>query len=339
MPTPNSNPSATALKVAIVGSGPMARRHAAAVARAASSARVVAFADPDERARAAFLEECPGATPYPSLTALLAANSIDVVHVCTPPSTHEDLAIEALEAGCHVYVEKPFAETADGAKRVLELAARRACSVCAGHQLLFEAPARRAAELLPALGAVVHLESYFAFRPVRTGAGGRKPLRDDLQLLDVLPHPERRVAQKLRAQPHQQRRHRRVVGIGERRPLAALPVERLVAEELEPRRDQALRHREGDRRREDGALHARDVTSCRRVHPLHGRPRFSGTPVERLHGRPGTSRTLVQPLHGRYGISRMLLQPLHERSGISKTLVWPLHGRSGISRTSVRSLH
>ncbi len=189
MTTPNSNPSATALKVAIVGSGPMARRHAAAVARAASSARVVAFADPDERARATFLEECPGATPYPSLTALLAANSIDVVHVCTPPSTHEDLAIEALEAGCHVYVEKPFAETADGAKRVLELAARRARSVCAGHQLLFEAPARRAAELLPALGAVVHLESYFAFRPVRTGAGGRKPLRDDLQLLDVLPHP------------------------------------------------------------------------------------------------------------------------------------------------------
>src|SRR4029453_3646269 len=51
------------------------------------------------------------------------------------------------------------------------------------------APARKALALLPCLGAIHHVESYFAFRPVRTGAGGSQPLRADLQLLDLLPHP------------------------------------------------------------------------------------------------------------------------------------------------------
>jgi predicted dehydrogenase len=152
MPAPNSNSNSRELQIAIVGSGPMARRHAAAVPRAAVGARVVAFADPDERAREEFLEPCPDANPYPTLTALLAGESIDVVHICTPPATHEALAAEALEAGCHTYVEKPFTETTDGAKRILELATCRQRSVCAGHQLLFEAPTRRAMELLPALG-------------------------------------------------------------------------------------------------------------------------------------------------------------------------------------------
>jgi len=189
MSTPTSHPPAPGLKIAIAGSGPMAVRHAAAVPRAAAGARVVAFADPDARAQEAFQQACPEAKAYSSLTELLESESIDAVHICTPPATHEKLAIEALEAGCHIYVEKPFAETLAGARRVLDLAERLGKTVCAGHQLLFEAPARRAAELLPALGEVVHIESYFSFRPVRTGAGGRKPLRLDLQLLDVLPHP------------------------------------------------------------------------------------------------------------------------------------------------------
>ena len=44
-------------------------------------------------------------------------------------------------------------------------------------------------ELLPALGTISHIESYFSFRPVRRTPDGRVPLRPDLQLLDILPHP------------------------------------------------------------------------------------------------------------------------------------------------------
>jgi len=42
---------------------------------------------------------------------------------------------------------------------------------------------------LPAVGQLTHVESYFSFRAVKHDPSGRAPLRDDLQLLDILPHP------------------------------------------------------------------------------------------------------------------------------------------------------
>jgi predicted dehydrogenase/nucleoside-diphosphate-sugar epimerase len=172
-----------------VGAGKMAQHHARAVARCRVSARVVAFADPSPAAGAGMRAAAPDATAHPSLHRLLAEHRVDVVHVCTPPETHEALAQAALEAGCHVYVEKPFVSTVDAAERLLALASSRKLQLCAGHQLLFEAPAREALELLPALGRLAHVESYFSFRTVRRSPDGRTPLRADLQLLDILPHP------------------------------------------------------------------------------------------------------------------------------------------------------
>lgn len=176
------------LRVVIVGAGKMARHHAAAVGASEVSATVVAVADPSRDARDAMLQVVPDARSFASLTEALGAVSADVVHVCTPPRTHEALALTAIDAGCHVYVEKPFAADEAEARRILEAADARGVRVCPGHQLLFERPAREAWELLPALGGLQHVESYFAFRPVR-GRGGQAPVREEEQLLDVLPHP------------------------------------------------------------------------------------------------------------------------------------------------------
>jgi predicted dehydrogenase/nucleoside-diphosphate-sugar epimerase len=177
------------LRVALVGGGKMAQHHARAVAAAGVPAEVVAVTDPSPAAREAMAAVVPDARGYATLGELLHAERPDVVHVCTPPGSHEELAMQALEGGCHVYVEKPFVPTATAAERILAAAEERGLLVCAGHQLLFEAPARRALELLPALGTLTHVESYFSFRTVRRSADGRTPLRADLQLLDILPHP------------------------------------------------------------------------------------------------------------------------------------------------------
>jgi len=177
------------LRVGLVGAGKMAMNHARAVERAGGLATVVAVADPSEAARNRLLSFAPGAVGFNSLGEMLARSALDVVHVCTPPATHRALAVQALESGAHVYVEKPFAESAQEAAEVLDLAAARGLRVCAGHQLLFEPPTRVALELLPALGRLAHVESYFSFRTVRRSSGGRAPLRPDLQLLDILPHP------------------------------------------------------------------------------------------------------------------------------------------------------
>lgn len=166
----------------------MARSHLDAIRRLDRSS-VCAIVDPSAAARESLAAADPAIRTFTSIGELLRAMPVDVVHICTPPETHADLALEAIEEGCHAYVEKPFTSSVRQARAVLDLAARRGRLVCSGHQLLFERPARLAAELLPALGRVVDVESYFAFRPVRRAPGGRVPLRADLQLLDVLPHP------------------------------------------------------------------------------------------------------------------------------------------------------
>ncbi|HEU4565089.1 MAG TPA: Gfo/Idh/MocA family oxidoreductase [Gemmatimonadaceae bacterium] len=177
------------LRVAIVGAGKMGQHHARAVARAGGTGRVVAIVDPAPAAREAMLQICPEAAAFSTLDEALAAGGIELVHVCTAPHTHEALAARALGAGCHVYVEKPFVESSHAAQRLLALAEERGLYVCAGHQLLYEPPARRMVELLPALGDLVHVESFFSFRTVRRAPGGRVPLAADQQLLDILPHP------------------------------------------------------------------------------------------------------------------------------------------------------
>jgi predicted dehydrogenase/nucleoside-diphosphate-sugar epimerase len=176
------------LRIGLAGAGKMAQHHARAIARMAG-ARLVAIADPAPGARDAALAAAPGAAGYDSLGRLLAESEVDVVHVCTPPAAHVAGALEAIAAGCHVYVEKPFAESSADADSLLARAAERGVKICAGHQLLYEAPARRAAAVAPMLGRLVHVESYFSFRTVRRAPGGRAPLRADLQLLDILPHP------------------------------------------------------------------------------------------------------------------------------------------------------
>ena len=177
------------LRVAIVGAGKMGQHHARAIGRLGSSVRVVAVADPSESARAAILCLVPDAAGFASLEEAVAAGPVDAVHVCTAPETHGPLAAAALESGCHVYVEKPFCESVSTAERLIAMAATRRLKICAGHQLLYESPTRDALALLPALGNLVHVESYFSFRPVRRSGNGRAPLRSDLQLFDVLPHP------------------------------------------------------------------------------------------------------------------------------------------------------
>ena len=166
----------------------MGAHHARAITRLRDAAVLVAVADPDPAAREAILAIAPDATPYESSEALFAVEQVDVVHICTAPTTHAALALKALDAGAHVYVEKPFTESSADAARVLSAATRGGRLVCAGHQLLAEEPARLIFALRPAIGDVVHVESYFAFRPVRRIPNGSVPMPADLQLLDILPH-------------------------------------------------------------------------------------------------------------------------------------------------------
>jgi len=96
----------TTRKVALVGAGVIGTQHGLVISELADRIELVAVADV-EIDRAERLAAHRGGRPYPSLTAALAAEEIDVVVVCTPTGRHAEVAVEALEAGKHVIVEKP----------------------------------------------------------------------------------------------------------------------------------------------------------------------------------------------------------------------------------------
>ncbi|WP_109745459.1 Gfo/Idh/MocA family protein [Salinispora vitiensis] len=62
---------------------------------------------------------------YPSIEAILADDSVEIVVNLTNPSSHYDVSRRCLEAGKHVYSEKPLALRLDHASDLLELASRR----------------------------------------------------------------------------------------------------------------------------------------------------------------------------------------------------------------------
>jgi predicted dehydrogenase len=102
-----------ALRVGIVGSRFAAHLHLLAYRRVYGvDARLVAVTSPTAARRDAFARET-GATAYATLDAMLS--HVDVVDVCSPPATHEPVALEAIQAGKHVIIEKPFTGAFDRA--------------------------------------------------------------------------------------------------------------------------------------------------------------------------------------------------------------------------------
>jgi len=90
----------------------------------------------------------------------------DVVHISTPPQSHYSIGKQCLEAGTHVYLEKPFTITAPETKSLVELADRRNLKLAAGHNLQFTPEMiemRRLVENGFLGGKPIHLESFFSY--------------------------------------------------------------------------------------------------------------------------------------------------------------------------------
>jgi predicted dehydrogenase len=114
-----------ALRVGVVGCGPIGALHAAA-ARASPVAQLVSVCDLDpDRAAALARRLSPEIVCRLRLEDVLANDNIDVITVATPDHLHVDVVLAAVAAGCHVFCEKPLATTAADARRMVEGAAQR----------------------------------------------------------------------------------------------------------------------------------------------------------------------------------------------------------------------
>ena len=101
------------LRTAVVGCGVIGRQHARVITENARLELVVLIdaVEPAAAALADFVESAlHGVRPsvYRSLTEALEAEDLDLVAICTPSGLHSALAVEGLEAGKHVIIEKPL---------------------------------------------------------------------------------------------------------------------------------------------------------------------------------------------------------------------------------------
>ena len=118
----------SSLRVALVGTGSVARLHAEAVA-AHPLASLVAVTDHSRATADAFAQAWAVPAVYDDLDELLAAEHPDVVLICTPPGAHRDQTAAAFASGAHVVVEKPPAASLE------ELDEMRAAAAAADRQL------------------------------------------------------------------------------------------------------------------------------------------------------------------------------------------------------------
>jgi predicted dehydrogenase len=100
---------------------------------------MIAFCDlvEEKAAQAARAYGGNKARVYIDYKELLKDKSIDIVHVCTPNKSHAEITIAALEAGKHVYCEKPMAKTYADAVKMLEAAKRTGKKLTIGYQYRF----------------------------------------------------------------------------------------------------------------------------------------------------------------------------------------------------------
>ncbi len=102
--------------------------------------QLAALCDEDSRALAEVGARYPGVPLLQSFDEVLADRSIDAVALATPVSTHHSLASAALEAGKHVFVEKPLASSIAHAQELVELARRKNLVLMPGHTFLYSPP-------------------------------------------------------------------------------------------------------------------------------------------------------------------------------------------------------
>lgn len=170
---------AQTLKLALVGCGAIAQWHKDAIAHV-DSVEISAAIDVDP-ARAQAMAEATGARAFGSIEEGQASGCFDAVLLMLPHQLHEAVAVEALEAGLHVMLEKPMAPELAACDRILAAAAKASgvFMVAENAQYWPEIEIAREAIEEGAIGDLVTARVQLFFPPMPAYYGGNRPWRMD----------------------------------------------------------------------------------------------------------------------------------------------------------------
>lgn len=106
-------------------------------------------------------ERFPGIPVADSLNQVLSDKDVEAIVVATPVSTHREIAVAALKAGKHVWVEKPLADSVSAAKEIVEEAENRGLVLATDHLFVYNPAIAKAKEIVSrgGIGDLCYAES------------------------------------------------------------------------------------------------------------------------------------------------------------------------------------
>ncbi|WP_109124937.1 NAD-dependent epimerase/dehydratase family protein [Dyella sp. C11] len=134
------------LRIGIVGAGYVARYHIEALKRL-DFVEIVGICDLDHAA-AGKLAQTYGIALVTADLAELGAQRPHAIYVLTPPSSHAALTLRALDMGCHVFVEKPMADSVAECDAMIAKAREKGLVLSVDHSDLFDPMVLRAKQLV-----------------------------------------------------------------------------------------------------------------------------------------------------------------------------------------------
>jgi predicted dehydrogenase len=153
------------LRVALVGCGKIADSHAEQIQRI-HACEIVGVCDLEPLMAQQLCQRFSIKKYFNNLQQLLDEARPDVIHITTPPGSHFSVAKLCMQAGCHVYVEKPFTLNEDDARALIDLATAKSLKITVGHDDQFSHVSRRMRTLIQQDflgGTPVHMDSYYCY--------------------------------------------------------------------------------------------------------------------------------------------------------------------------------
>jgi UDP-N-acetyl-2-amino-2-deoxyglucuronate dehydrogenase len=149
------------LKIAILGTGAISDSHIQAYQKLSAHCQITAFADlfPEKAAEKAAKYGLKAGV-YRTHQELLAKESFDAASVCLPPFEHAPVAVDLLNAGRHVLVEKPMAPSLEDCDRMLAAAQASGTILSIVAQNRYRTPMMRLKQMLASgkAGKVLHAQ-------------------------------------------------------------------------------------------------------------------------------------------------------------------------------------
>jgi len=108
------------IRCGVIGLGKMGLLHAS-LANAIEGSQLAAICEPNRTNRSWFETLVPKLPAFQNYPDMLDAVPLDAVFICTPPSSHIEIAMACVRKGCHVFIEKPLSLTAETAKPLVDL--------------------------------------------------------------------------------------------------------------------------------------------------------------------------------------------------------------------------